>query len=233
MITVAQPAPAVVLFDIDGTLLRRAGPHHRQSLEDAVLHVTGVETTTSNIATQGMLDGDILKRMMRDAGMKPQDIAAAMPSIMTTAEECYQQLCPDLRSKVCPGVRPFLQKLKKRGVISGLVTGNLTRIGWCKMENAGIRQHFQFGAFADQGHTRAALVRIALRHARTSGWLVRKTPVVLIGDHPNDVNAAKKNGVRAVAVSTGLSSKEELLAHSPRWLVDDLTQLNVEELFSI
>ena len=44
--TSATGAPALVLFDIDGTLIRRAGPHHRQALVDAVRHVTGLETTT-------------------------------------------------------------------------------------------------------------------------------------------------------------------------------------------
>ena len=43
------PAPGLVLFDIDGTLIRRAGPHHRQALIDAVRHVTGLETTTDHI----------------------------------------------------------------------------------------------------------------------------------------------------------------------------------------
>ena len=58
----------MVLFDIDGTLIRRAGPHHREALVDAVRQVTGLETTTENIPVHGMLDPDILTRMMRDAG---------------------------------------------------------------------------------------------------------------------------------------------------------------------
>ena len=45
----ATPAPALVLFDIDGTLLRRAGPHHRTALIDAIHRVTGVRTTTDGI----------------------------------------------------------------------------------------------------------------------------------------------------------------------------------------
>ena len=228
----AQSAPALVLFDIDGTLLRRAGPQHRQSLEYAVFKVTGVAAPTAHIATQGMLDGDILKLMMGDAGMKPRQITKALPAIMAAAAERYQDICPDLRRKVCPGVRTFLHKLKKRGVILGLVTGNLTDIGWRKMENSGLRSHFTFGAFADQGRTRAALVRIALGQARATGWIVRNTPTMLVGDHPNDINAARINGVRAVAVGTGISSRQDLLAHNPRWFVDDLTHFNVEELFS-
>ena len=50
----------LILFDIDGTLVRRAGPHHRQALVDAVRQVTGVETNTDGIPVHGMLDPDIL-----------------------------------------------------------------------------------------------------------------------------------------------------------------------------
>ena len=39
----------LVLFDIDGTLLRRAGPAHRESLERAVWLVARVKATVDGI----------------------------------------------------------------------------------------------------------------------------------------------------------------------------------------
>ncbi len=230
--TESRHASAVILFDIDGTLLRRAGPHHRAALVSAVRRVTGVETSTDHIATQGMLDSDILTLMLRDAGMAARVVSKAMPAIMREAEVDYEAACPDLRRKVCPGVRKFLSKLAAADTRAGLVTGNLPLIGWRKMERAGLRQHFRFGAFAGQGKDRAALVSVALKNARAEGWLKRGTPVALVGDHPNDVNAAKANGVRSVAVSTGVVGREELASHSPDFLVDDLSHLVLEELFS-
>ena len=62
---------ALVLFDIDGTLIRRAGEHHRQALVDAVFKTTGIETTTEGVPVAGMLDHQILRTMMSQAGMKP------------------------------------------------------------------------------------------------------------------------------------------------------------------
>jgi beta-phosphoglucomutase-like phosphatase (HAD superfamily) len=62
------------LFDIDGTLVRRAGPHHRQALVDAVRQVTGAETTTEGIPVHGMLDPDILAWMMRAAAFDHEAI---------------------------------------------------------------------------------------------------------------------------------------------------------------
>jgi len=221
---------ALVLFDIDGTLLRRAGPHHRQALVAAVKKATGLETTTEGIAVQGMLDRDILAAMLRNAGASQALIRRGMPHIVAYAQSTYVRRCPDLRRKVCPGARMLLYKLARRGIPAGLVTGNLTRIGWKKMERAGLRQYLRFGAFSELARDRPGLVRIALDHARRRGWIDRTSPVALVGDHPNDIRAARAHGVRSVAVATGLTSAEELAAHSPDLLVQDMRVLSVEML---
>src|SRR5437762_8443007 len=101
-------ASALVLFDIDGTLIRRAGPHHREALVDAVRQVTGLETTTDHIPVHGMLDPDILTRMLRDASASPSQIRRAMPAIIEKAQALYVRRCPDLTEKVCPGVAGLL-----------------------------------------------------------------------------------------------------------------------------
>jgi phosphoglycolate phosphatase len=222
---------SLVLFDIDGTLVRRAGPHHREALVEAARRVTGLETTTDNVPVVGMLDGDIFTRMLANAGASRALIRASMPSMIEHAQRIYVRRCPDLRKKVCPGARMLLYRLSRRGVTTGLVTGNLTRIGWKKMERAGLRQYLQFGAFAELARSRAGLVRIAVRQARKEGWIDAGSPIALIGDHPNDINAAKANGVRSIAVATGLVGADELAGHSPDVLVPDLRSLSMEELF--
>jgi phosphoglycolate phosphatase len=223
---------SLVLFDIDGTLVRRAGPAHREALIEAVRRVTGLAATTDNVPVVGMLDGDILTQMLRNAGASSAQIRRDMPAMMEHAQRIYIRRCPDLRTKVCPGARMLLYRLSRRGsVTTGLVTGNLTRIGWKKMERAGLRQYLQFGAFAERARDRAGLVRIAVRQARKEGWIDAASPISLIGDHPNDINAAKANGVRSIAVATGLVGAAELAGHSPDVLVPDLRALSMEELF--
>jgi phosphoglycolate phosphatase len=221
----------LVLFDIDGTLVRRAGPQHREALIEAVRRITGLETTTDNVPVVGMLDGDILTQMLANAGASRALIREKMPSMMEHAQRIYERRCPDLRKKVCPGARMLLYRLSRRGVIAGLVTGNLTRIGWKKMESAGLRPYLRFGAFAELAHDRAGLVRIAVEQAKNEGWIDAKSRISLIGDHPNDINAAKANGVRSIAVATGLVGKAELAGHNPDVLVPDLRSLSIEELF--
>lgn len=224
------PVNALVLFDIDGTLVRKAGPHHRRALEEAVRHVAGVEASSENVAVAGMLDRDIVAAMMRQAGVSATTVRRAMPQIVVCAQRIYARTCPDLRRKVCPGVRTLLRQLEKRGVTMGLVTGNLTRIGWRKVERAGLRPRFRFGAFAESAKDRAGLVKLAVREARRQGWADGETRISLIGDHANDVRAARANGVRAVAVATGVLNAEELATHGPDLLIEDLRALDAEML---
>src|SRR6202012_536465 len=110
----------------------------------------------------------------------------------------------DLRRRVCPGARMLLYKLSRRDVVTGLVTGNLTHIGWKKMERAGLRRYLRYGAFAELARDRAGLVKLAIREARRQGWIDRTSPIALIGDHPNDIRAARANRIRSVAVATGV-----------------------------
>ena len=226
----ADPAPAVVLFDIDGTLLRRAGPHHREALEEAVRRVTGLDSSTEHIPVHGMLDRDILGLMLTGAGASAAAARRAMPAIVEVAQRIYRRTCPNLTRKVCPGARMLLYRLHRRGIPTGLVTGNLTRIGWRKMECAGLRPYLRFGAFAEMARDRAGLARLAIRQAREAGCIGPGTRISLIGDHPNDIQAARANGIQSVAVATGISTAAELAAHSPDLLVPDLRHLQLELL---
>lgn len=228
---VSKQMKSLVLFDIDGTLVRRAGAHHKEALIRAVHRATGLATTLDDIPTQGMLEGDILAAMLKNAGASGAMIRRKMPEIFEHAEKIYIRTCPDLRRNVCPGARMLLYRLSRRGVTAGLVTGNLTRIAWKKMESAGLRKYLQFGAFAELARDRAGLVRLAVREARKQGWIDVDSPVSLIGDHPNDILAAKANGVRSIAVATGVVGADVLATHSPDVLVPDLRSLSMEELF--
>jgi phosphoglycolate phosphatase len=217
---------SLVLFDIDGTLVRKAGPHHRQALVDAIRHVTGLDTTTEGIPVHGMLDPDILSQMLQRAGFDPARIATVMPAILPAAEDAYLEGVPDLTDKQCPGVVPLLDALTERGVTLALVTGNLTRIGWHKLERAGLHRYFRFGAFGEMAATRGGLARLAIEQARRERFIDGAANISLIGDAMQDVIAARENGIRAIAVRTGITPAAELEGAGPDLILDDLTHLD-------
>jgi len=220
--------PSLVLFDIDGTLVRKAGPQHRLALIEAIRLVTGVETTTDGIPVHGMLDPDIITLMMRSACLADNVIEGHLPKIFEAAQDIYDATVPkDLTKAVCPGVSTLLPKLHDAGVALALVTGNLTRIGWRKIERAGIRSYFRFGAFGEMAPTRGGLARLAIDQARAEGLIDTDSRIALIGDAPQDVIAAKENSIRSIAVRTGVTPPGDLEACHPDHLLDDLTRLDL------
>ena len=174
-----------------------------------------------------MLDPDILTCMMKAAGLDEETIRAAMSRVIEVAQDVYQAEVPDLRDKTCPGVVPLLEHLTRDGRVLALVTGNLTRIGWRKLERAGLRHYFRFGAFGEMAGTRGGLARLAIERARAEKLIGPGDAVALIGDAPQDIEAAREAGARSIAVRTGISSAGLLEALSPDLLIDDLTCLDL------
>lgn len=226
-----NPADALVLFDIDGTLLRGAGHHHRQALIDGIREITGLSTGLDGVSTSGRLDRDLIAVMLKAAGHPDWRIRRVLRRVMDACQEAYCANCTlELTKFVCPGVPDILPEFSRRGAVLGLVTGNLSRIGWRKMELAGLRDYFAVGAFAEDGRTRARLARVARHRAIKAGLVTRTARVSLVGDHPNDIEAARANAFRSVAVATGLVSLEELKAGAPDVLVETLRDLDFETL---
>ncbi|MCL4784334.1 MAG: HAD family hydrolase [Bryobacterales bacterium] len=226
-----QRPTSVVFFDIDGTLIRRSGPRHRAALEYATRRALGVSASTDGIPVHGMLETGILTLMLRKEGVPLARIRELMPELIQVSERRYLRDGPEsLEKRVCPGVRGLLSRLQRRNVPMLLVTGNFPGIGWRKMEKAGLSSYFRDGAFAGMSPTRAGLARIALRKANEAGWLRSPRSAVLISESPNDIDAARKNGIRSIAVRSGISTHEELAAHQPDLLVHRLSELRLATL---
>lgn len=200
---------------------------HRQALCEAVRVVFGLEGTTEGIPVHGMLDPDIVTLMLRAAGVDDAEIAARMPQLIQAAEDYYLDVTPELPDCHCPGAAKILDTLQSHGIVVGLVTGNFTRIGWRKLERAGLGGRFQFGAFGEMASTRGGLAKLAIEQARGEGWIDADARISLIGDTPNDVRAARENGIQAIAVQTGVTPEGHLEACHPDYLLPDLTHLDV------
>ena len=181
--------------------------------------MTGVETSMDGIATAGTLDRDLIALMLGRTGWLQDNLRGVLPDIMTACHTSYGENCPsDLRDRVCPGLPNLLEQLKSQGAVLGVVSGNLREIGRRKLELAGLWSYFSVSAFSEDGETRSELARKAAGRAGSFDC------ISLVGDHQNDVAAAKANRFQSVAVATGMSSAEELAAVSPDFVLRDLTE---------
>jgi phosphoglycolate phosphatase-like HAD superfamily hydrolase len=122
-----------------------------------------------------------------------------------------------------PGVRELLAALAGRdGVAVGLGTGNLREGARMKLAHASLDEHFAFGGFGSDHEDRATIVSIgAERGAARLGLPVARCRVVVIGDTPHDVAAARAIGAESLAVETSGYAGDELRAAGATWAVSD------------
>ncbi len=207
----------IVLFDIDGTLLRE-GIAPKLAFARALRETYETTGPLSGFRFAGMTDPQCVLEIMRMAGLADE-------SILSRREECLDRyanhLAREMRShngaKLFPGVRELLERLNTReDALVGLLTGNIARGAQLKLRRFGLEPYFRFGAFGDDHENRCMLARIALEKAeRLLGHPVGGEETTVVGDTPRDVECARAIGARAVIVATGLVSREELLASHP------------------
>jgi phosphoglycolate phosphatase len=104
-----------------------------------------------------------------------------------------------------------------------VATGNLESIGWLKLERTGLREHFTFGGFSDAHEQRADMIAAAAAAAREAAG--EHASIVVVGDTPSDIAAARANELPVIAVATGHSSFDRLFDHAPEICAENLGAL--------
>jgi phosphoglycolate phosphatase len=205
------PRPTVLLFDIDGTLLSSSGAG-RRAMERAFEQLTGVRDALS-FGFDGMTDRAIARRGLGVAGK-----AATDQAIDAVLEAYLANLPAELEAPgdyhVYPGVREVLAATVGRPALAtGLGTGNVQRGAHLKLGRLGLDGFFAFGGFGSDHEDRPSIIRTgAARGAAHLGLSRSACRVVVIGDTPKDVDAARAANAECVAVATGRFSPAELQA---------------------
>ncbi len=210
----------LMLFDIDGTLLR-AGGAGRKAMNDAFDKTFDVANAFRDVSFAGSVDPQIFSQACHTAQVvvQPGDLErfqqhyiAALDHRLGEAGEAYRLL---------PGVPDVLDQAAELGCCA-LLTGNWRIGAFRKLQDFALWERFAFGVFGGDGQVRDDLVPVARRRAQEMGISVDR--VVVIGDTPADVQCARAGDAEVVAVKTGWSSEEALMASSPDLLIEDFVQ---------
>jgi len=200
------------LFDIDGTLLKGGNKTHADSFNFA-LHTVYYQPTASikEIQIHGMIDTQILIEIVKLHGVSEKEAKSKMDDA-TKAMACYFDEHKETGTfVVLNGVKDILEKLKKNQIPIGLLSGNVEEIGWSKMERAGIKDYFTFGAFGNLAFKRVDLIKIVQKRLeKMTNSEIPLKHFVIIGDTPLDILCAKAGGIEVIAVATGAYSTDEL-----------------------
>lgn len=204
----------IPLFDIDHTLLVGGNTAHEAAFQHALTTVYNLpHASKAELRTDGMIDTQILLEVIMRHGISEEEGRAKMDEATGAMADYYKAHADEGTCVPLPGVVAILRRLEKEGVPSGLLTGNVESIGWGKMERAGLRNYFSFGAFGNLAFRRADLIPVA--HTRAEKALGRAFPVTdlfIVGDSPRDIACAQDGGIPVIAVATGAASTDELAA---------------------
>jgi phosphoglycolate phosphatase-like HAD superfamily hydrolase len=217
------------LFDIDGTLLNSRDGVHYHAFHNAVRAVFGVDSHIDGVPVHGNTDIGILRAVLRREGVPAADIERGIPRAVEHMCAEVRRQAADVRPELCPSVRELLERLRQAGRILGIVSGNLEAIGWTKLEAAGLRPFFSFGAFSDCNELREDIFRAGIREA--AHLLGRPAEVCIVGDTPSDIRAARAAGVPVIAVATGIYTQQDLRALAPDLCISCCTEF-LEQLRS-
>jgi phosphoglycolate phosphatase len=224
----------LVLWDIDGTLIRsRGGRVSTSAFVRALREVARLERELvypSDVA--GKTDNQIALEMLAALEVYDQTaqqlIEAFGAAYLRAIAGDPEKLRADLR--VLPGVVEALERLRDVGVCQSLLTGNLEPVARLKLECAGLAEYFAFelGAYGSDHADRTCLVPITRERVRQFTGSEPRS-IVVIGDTPRDIACARAGGARVVAVATGNYTRAELEAHRPDVVLDDLSDTQTVE----
>ncbi len=215
----------LILFDIDGTLLWPKGVG-RESTRRAMLEIFGTDAGLDGHTFGGKTDWFTLHELLSERGYTEDRIGQMMPVYEQAIARHLTAIIGDFSVQPCPGALSLVAELRRRGLLLGVLTGNVSTTAPVKLRAAGFDPAwFPVGAYGSEAADRNLLPFLALERARRQlRRSVMPEQVIVVGDTPADVACARALGAVAVAVLTGFSTREALVAAAPDHLLDDLTQ---------
>ncbi|MCK6623300.1 MAG: HAD hydrolase-like protein [Calditrichaceae bacterium] len=207
----------LLLFDVDGTLILTRG-RGRQAMVAAAEAEFGRPIRMEFKDFAGSTDRRIIAEMLAKNGIAVENPETALHRVLVRyLKELQPLMSAPGTVEILPGVKNLLEAVSRNGeFVPGLLTGNIEQGARIKLEAAGLNSYFSFGAYGDDHADRNQLPGFALRRAEAlCGENFPAESVWIIGDTPKDVECARVNRLRSLAVATSAWSVADLMEHSP------------------
>lgn len=207
----------VIIFDFDGTLCDTRSNiivAFRATMERLGLEMRDEATCG---ATIGLTLRDGFKSMY------PMLDDAAIDNCVDTYRQIFAERREELMPELFPGVKETLTELHKRGHRMTIASSRLTDSLMLFMRHHNIDQYFEYVVGSDsvtnhKPHPEPALKTLAKLN-------IEPPEAIMVGDMPVDIAMAHNAEIRAVGVSFGNATHEELVEAKADWIIDDITML--------
>jgi phosphoglycolate phosphatase len=213
-------SPRAVLFDIDGTLLVTGGAGG-VAWQRGFEELYGVDADVAEHTDAGMTDPEIVKIVFREVIGREGSAEERAKAI-----GCYLKHLPDAVAesegyRTMPGIEELLPELIERGVLLGLVTGNIEAAAHIKLARGHLNRFFSFGGYGSDSPDRTEVTKAALRRGElVSGGSLQNSSCISVGDTPRDVTAGHGAGIKVVGVATGSYGVDQLSQAGADWALE-------------
>lgn len=209
-----------VIFDKDGVLIETFDLHAKAHL--IVLSELGIKAKTEDIAKRyGKLTSHILKEVTHEYGKDITDIAAQ--ELANKKEEIYRKMA-EKKLKLLPGVKKMLIYLRKKDYKIGLASSSSRESIEQLLRVAKIKKIFDATISGWEIKTGKPDPEIFLKCAER--LKIEPEECVVVEDSIHGIEAAKRAGMKCIAVATGQHSKSELEKLKPDLLLDSLEEFD-------
>lgn len=211
----------ILLFDIDGTLLKVRRPFFEKILEEILEEFSLDKKSIQKQSFAGRTDRGIFSEIIESL----PDAPIQFEKVKTLYLELIQNKLTSSEIQIIEGAAELIEFTAGRGYKIGLCTGNFREAALKKVEAAGLSEHFSFGGYGCNHENRNHLpneahqefVRLHKREPVPSEYIV-------IGDTPYDIRCARYFGAKVIAVTTGGFTGKELKQYNPDLIVSNLLE---------
>lgn len=221
-------AERLVLWDVDGTLLR-AGKVASEVFPVAVEHAVGRHPGEHGVQMSGKTDPQIALEILAGMGLDATSGEDHLPLVVDRLEQELAAAVELIRARgrVLPGVVDVLAALEADSAVAqSVLTGNTAANAATKLAALGLDHwlDLEIGAYGSDDRDRCALVPVALERAtELRGSSLTADDVWVVGDTANDLACARAGGARCLLVGTGHTAVETLMGLGADAVFEDLS----------
>ena len=209
--------PKLIIFDFDGTI-----GDTRQNIiitMQRTMKMVGlpVKSDQECASTIGLTLENSFKTMYPDVG------AEMAARCVDAYREIFMESVEELIPSLFPGVSETLAQLHDMGIEMSIASSRQSQSLLLFLENMGVLKYFPYVLGSDNVTKHKPDPEPVLKTLRELNYA--PSDVMVVGDMPVDVAMAHGADVRAIAVTFGNATREELIEAEADYIIDDFTKI--------
>jgi phosphoglycolate phosphatase len=205
----------VLLFDIDGTLIESS--NQIEPVHHTVMKTRGCVNFPNSKESSGLTDWDLL--VLINSLNTNRVTEPDLENCFMELDNVYLEKLQSATISTCMGVNQNSLCLLAKNFELGILTGNTKERSSLKISRANLNDYFR-PELRFSAQLRESRNSLAVRAANQLKLPAKD--IILIGDTPKDVQAARHAGFSSIAVATGRYSLEKLITFNPDLAISNL-----------